>query len=95
MYKILLVLLLTSCAVSKEPDCFERAIVLYKHTNKRGVDNKYLYLDAHYPGYRIRNCTLKIRDEKIFEVFTIYPLNSKKTVDIYFNLTRLYKKPLK
>lgn len=95
MNKILLILLLTSCAVSKEPNCFKRAIVLSERSRIRTLEMEYAYIKANYPRSQLRVQKVEYYKNKTYDVLTLVPYKGRTLVKIYFEVSSVYDEQFK
>lgn len=50
---VALVLLMNACSVSREPNCYKRAIELSQKSVRQNVYLQYAFIDANYQGYSL------------------------------------------
>lgn len=99
MYKITLPLLvlgfsLIACSPSKRslgPYSLKTALVLQGYTiGEKGINfYERRYIEANFPGSKIIQETMIVRNDKTYNVFTVYPKHKRRTVKVYFDITEL------
>lgn len=101
MYKALLILLLASCAASKEPDSFKRAIVIQQanvdesKARQASMYYEHMHMSSNYPGHKLKSVKIEEYKGKTYDVYTVFPKGSHKTIRVYFDVTAFYNKHFK
>lgn len=70
---------------------FENAIMINEKTETKGVAAEYAWLDAHYPGYKMKSQSLKMNKKRVYDVLS-FKTRQGKDMDIYFDITEFFGK---
>lgn len=65
---------------------FDRAILINARRSKAGIDEEYKYLDATYPGWRLKRQMLIERNDRSYDVITIELLDGA-TRSVHFDIS--------
>ncbi len=70
---------------------FENAVVIHEKTETKGIAAEYAWLDAHYPGYKIKSQSLKMNKKRVYDVLS-FKTKQGKDMEIYFDITDFFGK---
>lgn len=76
-----------------EPDgsSYEKAVKINERRESKGVDAEYIWLNKHYPGYRLKLQSLNFQGKKPYDVLTIVTAEGIEK-KIYFDISNFFGK---
>lgn len=70
---------------------YEKAIVIQKRREMKGVKAEYAWLRHNYPGYRSKGQSLNFYENKPYDIITIVTAGGIEKM-IYFDISKFYGK---
>ena len=74
-----------------EGTSFENAVVIHEKTETKGIAAEYAWLDAHFPGYKMKSQALKMNKKRVYDVLS-FTTKQGKDMEIYFDITEFFGK---
>jgi predicted Zn-dependent protease len=70
---------------------YEKAVVIKKKHELKGVNAEYVWLRHNYPGYRSKGQSLNFNENKSYDIITIVTADGIEK-KIYFDISKFYGK---
>jgi hypothetical protein len=75
----------------KDGSSYEKAIFITEKSEAKGVDAEYVWLKKNYPGYHLKQQSLRNYNKKSYDVLSIVTAQGQDK-DVYFDISNFFGK---
>jgi hypothetical protein len=76
---------LNKSSINRDGSSYETAIIIYEETEPKGITSEHIWLNNHYPNYKLKLQSLSTYKKHSFDIFEIITQEEKETT-VYFDI---------